>query len=264
MAGLAVYVAVRSDAGGAGGAAPADSRPAATVPTASQPAPTIPTPSPRWSTPPPVAVQPPASPTALPTGPLVPAPTTGEVDSRWIDEVAHETGIGKRAVQAYATAALHIAAEQPTCGVGWNTIAGIGAVESGHGTYHGSRLDADGHPQPPIRGVALDGHGVAAVPDTDQGRWDGDTTWDRAIGPMQFIPSTWVAWAADGNDDGVKDPNQIDDAALAAARYLCASGPLTDVAGWRKALWSYNRSEQYAYSVATIADRYAREVQAGD
>ncbi|WP_447407116.1 lytic murein transglycosylase, partial [Clostridium perfringens] len=83
-----------------------------------------------------------------------------------------------------------------------------------------------------IRGPALDGDGVAAIADTDGGRWDGDTLWDRAVGPMQFIPDTWSRWGADGNGDGAADPNQIDDAALATARYLCGASAMTDAAGW--------------------------------
>ncbi len=64
----------------------------------------------------------------------------------------------------------------------------------------------------------LDGSGdVAAVP--------GEAgTWQRATGPLQFIPSTWERWGSDGDGDGVADPQDIDDAAYAAARYLCASG----------------------------------------
>ena len=47
---------------------------------------------------------------------------------------------------------------------------------------------------------------------------------DRAVGPMQFLPASWARYGADGNGDGVRDPHQLDDAALAAAAYLCA-GP---------------------------------------
>ena len=41
---------------------------------------------------------------------------------------------------------------------------------------------------------------------------------------MQFIPSTWMIYGADGNGDGIKDPFNIFDAALAAANYLCDAG----------------------------------------
>ena len=106
----------------------------------------------------------------------------------------------------------------------WTLLAGIGRVESDHGRYGGSELGTDGLPRPAIVGIALNGVGpVAAIADTDNGRWDGDKVWDRAVGPMQFIPSTWQYAGRDGDGDGVENPNDLDDAALAAADYLCPS-----------------------------------------
>ncbi|WP_258222892.1 lytic murein transglycosylase, partial [Microbacterium sp. HMWF026] len=107
-------------------------------------------------------------------------------------------------------------------------------IESAHGTHSGGSLGADGYPDPPIRGIALDGSASAAIADTDGGVLDGDAVWDRAVGPLQFIPATWQRWGADANGDGAADPNQIDDAALGAARYLCAAGEMTSPAGWRR------------------------------
>lgn len=187
-------------------------------------------------------------------------PTRVQVDAAWAQRTAQAAGIPVRVLTAYALAELVVTAEQPACGIGWNTLAGIGAIESDHGRHGGASLDAGGYPQPAIRGPALNGDGVAAIADTDDGRWDGDTTWDRAVGPLQFIPDTWVRWGADGNGDGVADPNQIDDAALAAARYLCASGEMRSVEGWRAAIFSYNHLDSYVDDVATVANRYAAAV----
>jgi membrane-bound lytic murein transglycosylase B len=83
--------------------------------------------------------------------------------------------------------------------------------------------------------------------------------WDRAVGPFQFIPGTWARWKADGNGDRIADPQNIDDAALAAGRYLCAGGRnLADGAGWWSAILSYNNSNTYVQNVFNGADSYAR------
>jgi membrane-bound lytic murein transglycosylase B len=185
---------------------------------------------------------------------------TDRVDRTWLARTAAETGIPARALLAYASAQLIVSVEKPACGIGWNTLAGIGSIESNHGRHGGAVLGDDGYPNPPIRGIPLDGTNSARIPDTDGGKWDGDPVWDRAVGPMQFIPSTWKKWGADGNGDGVADPNQIDDAALAAARYLCASGTMTTPAGWRAAIFSYNHLDSYVDGVAAAANRYAKAV----
>lgn len=124
-------------------------------------------------------------------------------------------------------------------------------------------LDTAGYSTPRIVGPALMGESTATISDTDQGKWDGDSRWDHAVGPMQFIPSTWQRWGADGNGDGVADPNQIDDAALATARYLCSSGSLTTATQWRSAVFSYNHLDSYVDAVAAIANRYSASVAAG-
>lgn len=192
----------------------------------------------------------PATPSSSPASPAV------LVNTEWVESMSAVTGIPQRALRAYAAADLIIDTEQPACGLGWNTLAGIGSVETGHGTHGGAALDAQGYPQPAIRGPALDGVGFAAIPDTDGGAWDSDTEWDRAVGPMQFIPSTWARWGADGNGDGIADPNQIDDAALAAARYLCHSGSMHSGEEWRRAVFSYNHLDSYVDLVAGIASAY--------
>jgi membrane-bound lytic murein transglycosylase B len=99
---------------------------------------------------------------------------------------------------------------------------------------------------------------VATLRDSDGGRLDGDRVNDRAVGPMQFVPSTWAAWRADGDGDGVADPQDLDDAALAAARYLCSAGnDLAGVAGWTRAVLVYNDSMDYVRAVNQAAVRYA-------
>lgn len=188
------------------------------------------------------------------------------VSASWVATVAHATGIPAVALRAYADASLTIGVEQPGCRLGWSTLAAIGGIESGHGTHGGSALREDGTTTLPILGPALDGSpGFAAIRATPESTvWHGDATWDHAVGPMQMLPSTWSRWRADGDGDGADDPHDIDDAALGAARYLCASGAdLTGATGWHDAVFSYNHSEQYVADVLGAANRYAAASLAG-
>ena len=165
-----------------------------------------------------------------------------------------------RALEAYANAHAVLAAARPGCRVTWVTLAGIAAVESQHGTIGGRTLLPDGRSSSPIIGIPLNGaNGTRAIAATDGGLLDGDKVWEHAVGPFQFIPSTWALWRADGNNDGISDPQNIDDAALAAARYLCADNRnLASGDGWLRAILSYNSSLDYAQKVYGFAQGYAR------
>ena len=153
-------------------------------------------------------------------------PVTGALDSSQqpgTGTPGDTSGIAGTVLAAYQKAANDLALAQPNCGITWPLLAGIGKVESAHAS--GGRVDAAGVTRGKILGPVLDGGpGMAAISDTDQGAYDGDTKWDRAVGPMQFIPGTWKAFGADGNGDGVKDPHNIFDAARAAGDYLCSGG----------------------------------------
>ena len=104
-------------------------------------------------------------------------------------------------------------------------MAAIGKVESNHGRFGGAMMTDDGVVHPAILGPRLTGSpGTSSILDTDAGLLDGDQQVDRAVGPMQFIPSTWTVVGVDADGDGRRDPQDIDDAALAAAVYLCGGG----------------------------------------
>lgn len=177
----------------------------------------------------------------------------------WAAERAPALGIPARALEAYAYAARVAEVENPKCHLAWTTLAGIGWVESHHGTYRGSKVLPNGDVEPPIRGLLLDGTmGNMEIADTDGGRLDGDAELDRAMGPMQFIPETWRLYGVDANNDDVINPDNIDDAALSAAGYLCWRGKdLATPKGWMEALRAYNLSDQYARTVRDWATAYA-------
>ncbi|MER7010741.1 lytic murein transglycosylase [Saccharopolyspora sp. NPDC000359] len=178
----------------------------------------------------------------------------------WSESMADELNIPRAALQAYGYAQRYLEQTTPGCRVSWTLLAGIGAVESSHGRYGGARLDETGRPSTAIIGLPLDGSdGVMRIPDTDGGVLDGDVEWDRAVGPLQFLPTTWAEWQVDADGDGVADPQDIDDAALAAGRYLCdEGGDLRDAEVFWSALLAYNRSRSYAQEVLDWADHYGR------
>jgi membrane-bound lytic murein transglycosylase B len=181
----------------------------------------------------------------------------------WAHKVATATGVPDTALRAYGYATLRLGSEKPGCHLAWTTLAAIGRVESNHGRANGATLQPDGSALPPIVGAALNGQGgLKSIPDTDHGRYDGDQSWDHAVGPMQFIPSTWTQYQVDGDNDGAADPNDINDAALAAANYLCAGGrDLATSGGWWGAVLSYNAIQQYAQSVFDAANEYGQRAR---
>lgn len=183
------------------------------------------------------------------------------VDPGWLRRTGASTGLQVAALRAYAEAELRLEAGSSSgCGVGWPTLAGLGWVESQHGTLGGRTLRQDGRSSAPVIGPALDGSGAfAAIRSTAGARvWHGDDTWEHAVGPMQFLPDTWRSWASDGDRDGHADPFDLDDAALGSARFLCAGGrDLRTVRGWVSAVLSYNHSRRYVDEVYTAASEYA-------
>ncbi|MFF8936244.1 lytic transglycosylase domain-containing protein [Streptomyces paradoxus] len=183
-----------------------------------------------------------------------PSPTTGPGPG---GTGATEAGIPATVLDAYKKAESALREKKPGCNLPWQLLAAIGRVESGQA--RGGRVDAEGTTLKPILGPQLDGNGFALIKDTDDGAYDGNSTYDSAVGPMQFIPSTW-AWAGrDGNADGKKDPNNIYDAALAAAHYLCRNNwDLSDQDDLDRAILSYNQSREYLNLVMRWLEYYRK------
>lgn len=158
------------------------------------------------------------------------------------------TGIPPVAMDAYLRAAETEQGQK--CRIRWQILAGIARVESHHAAGH--TISDDGTVTPAILGPSLDGSaGTARITDTDHGDLDGDQSWDRAVGPFQFIPTSWQIHGADGNHDGRANPHNLYDAALSAVDHLCGSDGenLAEPARLRSALFAYNRSSQYVAEV---------------
>ena len=187
-------------------------------------------------------------PAATQAGPPRPcaSPTTGSPVGKAI-----HADIAGVLLKAYRSA---VAGSPPGCHLPVSLLAAIGQVESG--SLVGRPIDAEHRTS--VVGPVLDGRRHAAIPDTDGGRLDGDTTWDRAVGPMQFLPSTWRTFGVDGDGNGVADPQDVEDAAASTAAYLCYGGrDLTQQAGLRTAILSYNHSVAYLRLVLTYQQRFA-------
>jgi hypothetical protein len=117
-------------------------------------------------------------------------------------------------------AIYHHAAAAECPGLSWTILAAIGQVESGHGR-------------------------------------DTSTSYAGAVGPMQFLPATFQAYAVDGNHDGVLDIMDPHDAIYTAAHYLCANGANRGPDSLYGAIWHYNHADWYVQMVLTLAQKYA-------
>ncbi|TQJ48361.1 lytic transglycosylase domain-containing protein [Phycicoccus sp. SLBN-51] len=214
----------------------------------------------------------PAAPLTRPAAPVLPPlpPIPGEVASSLpsaapapgVAPAVAAAGIPQRALDAYQRAATLVAAADPGCGIDWPLIAAIGKVESDHGRYAGNGLDEADTVRPGIYGLPLNGtNNTAVIRDTDGGSLDRDTTWDRAVGPMQFIPGTWRSVGVDADGDGAANPQNLTDAATATGVYLCSGpGDLRDAGDLRSAILRYNQSDAYVAQVVAIAEGYRRGV----
>jgi len=172
-------------------------------------------------------------------------------------------GIPPVALSAYRRAEDALGRQAPGCGLRWALLAGLGRVISDHG---GGSLDPNGTTTGPLFGPRLDGSpGQARLPDTDDGRLDGDTAWDRAAGPMQIIPGVWRRVGGDANGDGAASPHNMFDAALAAGRYLCEGGAdLRETSEQARAVFRYQGSELFVRAVLAWTRAYgARAVEGG-
>ncbi|WP_043656876.1 lytic transglycosylase domain-containing protein [Nocardia thailandica] len=200
----------------------------------------------------PVSAEPPRKLRALtpPADGVAPFAGTVPLQSISLPTGSGALGIPEIVLAAYRNAELAMETAEPGCGVTWNLLAGIGRIESAHASS--GRTDAAGTTTTPIFGPALDGTlpGNEVIKAAEGG-------YVRAVGPMQFLPSTWAHYASDGNGDGVADPHNVFDAALGAAKYLCSGGlNLRDAAQELRAVLRYNNSMSYAANVLSWSAAY--------
>lgn len=191
-------------------------------------------------------------------GAIAPGVPDGTADS--VVSGASTSGIPSAALSAYQRASQIINAADPGCNTPWELLAAIGRVESNHGQYGGNVLGSDGVSMPGIYGPQLNGqNGTQAISDTDGGQLDKDTVYDRAVGPMQFIPSTWSSVKVDADGDGERNPQDIDDASLASGVYLCSgTDDLGTRAGQEASVFRYNHSRSYVDLVLRIMEAYSQ------
>lgn len=185
---------------------------------------------------------------------------TGAQDDGGIAEGGSAADIPARMLTAYKKAASQVGKYAPKCrGMRWPILAGIAKVESNHAV--GRNIAAGGDIRPKIYGVLLGGSGAGGnttvFPDTDGGKWDGTANGERAVGPFQFLPSTWESIGKDAGGDKIADPHNADDASLGAAIYLCGGGrDLTQRSQLKAAIWQYNHSREYVSNVLGWIDQY--------
>ncbi|MGW1068148.1 C40 family peptidase [Streptomyces aureus] len=190
---------------------------------------------------------------------------TGAQHDGGIAEGGSAADIPPRMLAAYKKAVQQVGKYVPACrGMRWPVLAGITKVESNHAI--GRSIAGNGDITPKIYGVLLNGSGAGGnttvFPDTDHGRWDGTASGERAVGPFQFLPSTWEAIGKDGSGDNIADPHNADDAALGAAIYLCGKGrDLNRRPQLRTAIVQYNHSDTYVDNVLGWIDQYTQAAQ---
>jgi len=114
--------------------------------------------------------------------------------------------------------ALYQAAATTCPGLSWTVLAAIGQVETHHGS--GGMVSSAG-----------------------------------ALGPMQFMPPTFVRYAVDGDHDGKADIMNAADSIYTAAHYLCANGAGAADTGLYDAIWHYNHADWYVQLVLSLAGK---------
>lgn len=180
-----------------------------------------------------------------------------ETVSEWSHRRAEPYGIPERQLRAYAYAAWRVESDGG-CAVGWPTIAAIAQIASDHGRADGSTVGEDGVTTVPLRGLHVLDLPPVIVPDTDAGATDGDPINDVAVGPMQIMPSRWEQFSEAAEPGTRPNPDNVDDAALTAARIICAAGNPTTPEGWDEGVKRFFYSPEHIKAVHAVASELSR------
>ena len=190
--------------------------------------------------------------------PLPPTHRQIEQVQDWSHKRSGPYDIPETALRAYAYAAWAVA-KQKNCNLGWPTLAALGESLSNHGRANDSQLGDDGTTTVPLRGLNLfDPAHPQEVADTDAGFFDGDPTKDIPIGPLQIMPSRWEQFNAAVEPDAKPNPDNINDASLTLAGFLCSVGDPSTPDGWANGVQQINANPEFVKQVHAIAKKYSR------
>jgi hypothetical protein len=169
--------------------------------------------------------------------------------------------VPERALAAYQRAAAVMAPADPECHLTPELLAAVGRVESDHGRYAAWRLGPRARMFPALVGSPMSARAQATaspLADTDGGVFDHDAAADHPLGPLQILPGAWRQVAVDGDGDGLRSPDDLDDAALGLAIELCDGDlDLATPSGQAEALARLNARRGYQRSVEAFRSAYA-------
>ena len=168
------------------------------------------------------------------------------------------------AVVAYQRSAAVMHEASPGSRLHWTLLAAVGRVLTDHGLRGGHRVDDRGNVRPGIVGKPLLARGGKRVGDTEAGLLDQDRRFDRPVGPMLLTPADWTVVGVDGDADGKRNPQDLDDASLALAVLLCSLGEdLRTTKGKRAALRRINDAPDFGRAVLDVDVAYRRQLRSG-
>jgi hypothetical protein len=189
--------------------------------------------------------------------------TTHTTPAGWRAGTDRLDDIPDAALAAYQRSAAVMKEASADSRLHWTLVAAVGRVLTDHGQRGDHRVGARGAVRPAIVGKPLRARGGHRIADTEAGLLDDDRRFDRPVGPMLLAPSDWTVAGVDGDTNGKRNPQDLDDASLAVAVLLCHTGEdLRTTKGKRVALRRINDNPQFVRSVLDVDTAYRRQLRA--